>query len=182
MGGVATWCMQLVGNGAIILGDGSLGVQISYSAGYTILSFILPIVVLFIAFTAVGINEDVSFIRLGLGGTLAGLGVCGMHYLGQASITNYECTYDILNVVGAALVAVVASCAALCMFFVFRSSWSSAWWKRALCAIILATAVTGMHWTASVGTAYRWKEGSPLSDGSSKNALTIVVIVLVRTS
>jgi NO-binding membrane sensor protein with MHYT domain len=66
-----------------------------------------------------------------------------MHYLGQASTANYICIYDIGNILGAVLVAVVATTAALGTFFLWRSQWSTSQLKRAFCAAILALAVSG---------------------------------------
>jgi NO-binding membrane sensor protein with MHYT domain len=171
--------MHFIGNRAIVLGDGSIQLQIAYGAGLTSISFFLPIIVIFMAFAAVGANEEISFVRLGLGGTLAGLGICGMHYLGQASVTNYECIYYVSYVIGAAIIAIVAATTALGIFFVFRAAWNAAWWKRAICALILAGAVSGMHWLASVGTQYRMKQGAGATTNNSRNATTISVIVLV---
>ena len=179
MGGIGIWCMHFIGNRAIVLGDGSIQLQIAYDAGLTAVSFFLPIVVVFMAFAAVGANEEISFVRLGLGGTLAGLGVCGMHYLGQASVTNYDCIYYVSYVIGAAIIAIVAATAALGIFFVFRATWNAAWWKRAICAVILAGAVSGMHWLASIGTQYRLKKDVAVTTSNSRNATTISVIVLV---
>ena len=179
MGGIGIWCMHFIGNRAIVLGDGSIGFQVAYGAGLTAVSFFLPVVVLFLAFAAVGANEEISYIRLGLGGTLAGLGICGMHYLGQASVTNYDCIYFVSYVIGAAIIAIVAATAALGIFFVFRAAWNAAWWKRAVCAVILAGAVSGMHWVAAVGTQYRLKKDASATSNSSRNATTISVIVLV---
>ncbi|RDW60762.1 hypothetical protein BP6252_12145 [Coleophoma cylindrospora] len=179
MGGIAIWCMHFIGNRAIILGNGTQFIQIAYSAGYTALSFFLPILVLFLAFWAVGSNERVSLARVGLGGALAGLGIVGMHYLGQAGISNYDCIYDIAKVIGAGVIAVVASVGALTVFFIWRSSWETSWWKRAICAVGLAGAVSGMHWLASVGTAYRLKTvDNSTANNISRNATVIVVIVL----
>jgi NO-binding membrane sensor protein with MHYT domain len=180
MGGIAIWCMHFIGNRAIILAGGDARVQISYSPVFTAVSFFIPVIVLFLAFLAVGLNDKVSVFRIALGGALAGLGVCGMHYLGQAGISNYDCVYVIANVVGAAVIAVVASIVALGIFFMFRSTWASSWWKRALCAVILAGAVSGMHWLASIGTQYRLKSINPTASNSiSRNSTVIVVLVLV---
>lgn len=179
MGGIAIWCMHFIGNRAITLGNGAQSLQIAYSAGYTALSFFIPVIVLFLAFWAVGSNEKVSLARVGLGGALAGVGIVGMHYLGQAGISNYNCIYDVAKVIGAGVIAVVASVGALTVFFIWRSSWESSWWKRALCAVILAGAVSGMHWLASVGTAYRLKVAGSSTNNISRNATVIVVIVLV---
>lgn len=173
--------MHFIGNRAIILGDGSPELQISYNAALTAISFFLPIIVLFMAFAAVGAKEEISLVRLSLGGTLAGLGICGMHYLGQASVTNYDCIYYVAYVIGAAIIAVTAATAALGIFFVFRATWNAAWWKRGICALILAGAVSGMHWLASVGTQYRLKRNTSFTSNNSRNATTISVIILVSS-
>ena len=105
-----------------------------------------------------------------------------MHYLGQAGISNYDCLYNVGMVVGSAVIAVVASVTALLVFFVWRSTWETSWWKRAINAIVLAGAVSGMHWLASVGTQYRLREGSSKSSNNfSRNSTVIVVIVLVSS-
>jgi NO-binding membrane sensor protein with MHYT domain len=182
MGGIAIWCMHFISNRAIVLADGQTVIQIAYSPGFTTLSFFVPILVLLTAFTALGSDDRVSLVRVTIGGTLSGLAICGMHYLGQAGISNYISVYSIGNVVGSAVVAVVASIVALSVFFVLRAAWTNSWWKRAVCAIILAGAVFGMHWLASVGTQYRLKHVDPSSSHNfSRNSTVIVVIILVCT-
>jgi len=153
--------------------------QISYSAGFTALSFFVPIIVLLAAFVAIGSNTDVSWWRICLGGPLCGSAVCGMHYLGNASIQNYRCIYKPANVVGATVIAVAASTAALSMFFVFRAMWANSWWKRGVSGVILAGAVSGMHWCAAVGTQYILLEIPPDGMALSRNITVIVVICLV---
>ncbi|KAL3427705.1 Signaling protein YkoW [Phlyctema vagabunda] len=82
-------------------------------------------------------------------------------------------------VIGAGAIAVLASVGALTVFFIWRSSWETSWWKRAICAIILAGAVSGMHWLASVGTQYRLRMAKEsLVNNISRDATVIVVIVL----
>lgn len=181
MGAIAIWGMHYIGNRAIILGNGDPVLQVDYHPGFTAASFFVPIIVLLAAFFLVGSNEQISFLRLGLGGALAGLSICGMHYLGQAGISNYTCVYSIPNVVGAGVVAVVATISALTLFFVLRSTWANAWYKRGIAAVVLAGAVSGMHWLAEVGTQYSLKPDVPLVAGLSRNMIVIIVIVLVHT-
>ena len=183
MGGVAIWCMHFIGNRAVVLGDGSPKLQIAYNSGYTALSFFLPVLVLFPALLAASSHDQVRKLRVVLGGVLAGLAICGMHYLGQLGISNYVCAYQIPYVVGSVLVAILASVTALNIFFVLRAAWTNSWWKRALCAILLAGAVSGMHWLASVGTSYRLRGASrPRVESLTKRQTVIVVIVLVRVA
>jgi NO-binding membrane sensor protein with MHYT domain len=183
MGGIAIWCMHYISNRAIVLGDGQSVIHIAYSPGFTVLSFFVPILVLLTAFTTLGSGDRVGIVRVTVGGTLAGLAICGMHYLGQAGISNYTSVYRVENVVGSAIVAVAASIVALWVFFVLRTTWTNSWWKRALCAVILAGAVFGMHWLASLGTQYRLKKVDPsFPNEISRNSTVIVVIVLVSTT
>ncbi|KAI9761624.1 MAG: hypothetical protein M1840_001740 [Geoglossum simile] len=182
MGGIGIWCMHYVANRAIILPDASsTNGQISYSPGYTTLSFFVPIAVLFAAFSMLGTSETISKVRTGISGTLAGLAICGMHYLGQAGISNYNCSYRVPHVVGAAIIAVLASITALAVFFALRAAWTHSWWKRATCAIVLAGAVSGMHWTAALGTQYRFRSGTavPHLNLTAKQTVTMVIVFAI---
>ena len=102
-----------------------------------------------------------------------------MHYLGDASISNYSSEYSAGYVVGAAFIAIAASIVALAVFFVFRHAWANSWWKTLGSAVVLAGAVSGMHWCASMGTRYRLREGLSPGNAASINKSVIAVIVLV---
>ncbi|KAI1624758.1 hypothetical protein EDD37DRAFT_358336 [Exophiala viscosa] len=157
MGGIGIWGMHFVGNRAIVLDHGNPQRQIAYSSGPTAASFFLPIAVLLFAFYLLGNMSNKARHRyIAIAGVLTGAAVCGMHYMGQLGIANYDCTYQVQHVVGAAIIAVAASLIALSVFFTLRDKWIDHWWKRALCAGVLAVAVSGMHWTAAVGTVYHW--------------------------
>lgn len=103
-----------------------------------------------------------------------------MHYLGNASISNYRCDYAVAFVVGSVIIAVVASTVALFLFFVFQRSWTNSWWKRIGCAVVLAGAVSGMHWCGVMGTKYTLVHVNSTSDLSSRNTTVIVTSCLVR--
>ncbi|KAM3462833.1 hypothetical protein NHJ6243_003839 [Beauveria neobassiana] len=177
MGGIAIWSMHFIGNRALFIFDGQSDLQIAYSTGLTVASLFVPILVLLLAFLAVTNNDRVQWWKISLAGCLSGGAICGMHYLGNASISNYHCTYTAAYVVGAAIIAVSASTTALAVFFVFESSWKSAWWRRALCAAVLAGAVSGMHWCAAVGTQYVLL-GPRAGSGMSRDSTIIIVICL----
>lgn len=171
--------MHFIGNRAIVFGDGASEHQIYYSSGFTAVSFFLPIAVLMLAFYLIGANEKASFIHIGVAGTMTGTAVSGMHYVGQLGIANYNCQYDIPNVVGAATIAVFASLVALTVFFVLRASWTNSWWKRTLCALTLAVAVSGMHWTAAVGTSYVYRELDIEPETRLSSTQTVVVCTVL---
>jgi len=164
--------------------NGEPGVQISYSTGVTIASLFVPISVLVVAFFVVTGRSNTStrviWWRLFASGTLSGGAISGMHYLGNDSIKNYHCSYDPGFVVGSVIIAAVASTVALSLFFVFRSTWTNSWWKRTGCAIVLAGAVSGMHWCAVMGTKYTLVHvDTSISDLESRNTTVIVTACLV---
>lgn len=171
--------MHFIGNRAIVLGEGEADVQAMYNVAFTGTSFVLPVVVLLFAFYAVGVEEKAGYIRILIGGLLTGSSVCGMHYIGQLGISNYRCSYHVANVVGSAVIAIFSSTAALGIFFRWRASWTDSWWRRGICACLLAGAVSGMHWTAAVGTIYRDHRMIMKGTQLSRSQVVIVCTVLV---
>jgi NO-binding membrane sensor protein with MHYT domain len=81
MGGVAIWSMHYIGNRAIILYGDQKGLQLSYAAGFTVLSFFMPVLVLLLSYAIIGGVENPPIWRLLVGGTFGGAAICGMHYL-----------------------------------------------------------------------------------------------------
>ncbi|KAJ5893604.1 hypothetical protein N7495_005295 [Penicillium taxi] len=178
MGGIGIWCMHFIGNRAIVLGHGEKEMQVLYNVAFTGTSFVLPVVVLLAAFYTVGVEEKAGYIRILIGGVLTGSSVCGMHYVGQLGISNYKCSYKVANVVGSAIIAVFSSTTALGIFFRWRATWTNSWWRRGLCACLLAAAVSGMHWTAAVGTSY-WKSDNGVHHGTQLSRSQVVIICAV---
>lgn len=182
MGGCGIWSMHFIANRAVVLNHGVPEAQIMYSPGFTAFSVFLPIIVLLAAFYFLGgDNSKPRPLHLLLAAVLTGTAVCGMHYVGNAGIQNYHCTYDPAKVAGAAVIAVAASLVALSIFFRLRAAWTNSWWKRAACAVVLASAVCGMHWTAAVGTHYMGKGANSAGIGATGVQTVIVCAVLVST-
>ncbi|KAE8351526.1 hypothetical protein BDV28DRAFT_136887 [Aspergillus coremiiformis] len=179
MGGVGIWCMHFIGNRAIVLGSGESGIQILYSMTFTGVSFVLPVIVLLAAFYVIGTSEKAGYIRIITGGLLTGSSVCGMHYIGQLGIANYQCSYRSATVVGSAVIAVFASTTALSIFFRWRATWTDSWWRRGVCGCLLAAAVSGMHWTAAVGTSYRNLDESVKKGGQLSRTQTVIICAVM---
>lgn len=179
MGGVGIWCMHFIGNRAIVLGNGESDIQILYSVTFTGVSFVLPVIVLLAAFYAIGTSEKAGYIRIITGGVLTGCSVCGMHYIGQLGIANYQCSYRAANVAAAAIIAVFASTTALSIFFRWRATWTDSWWRRGICGCLLAAAVSGMHWTAAVGTSYRNHDPSVNKGGQLSRTQTVIICAVL---
>ena len=180
MGAVAIWAMHFIGNRAITMLEGQHHIQIQYSAGYTAGSFFLPICVVCIAFYLLSLSEKVNIIRILVVGFLTGAAVCGMHYLGQGGIANYYVSYEWPYVLGSAFIAVTAATVALGVFFYLKHSWAHNWWKRGLCAALLAASVSGMHWVATVGTIYRHRSEARKGGGLGRQDTVVIVLCLVR--
>jgi NO-binding membrane sensor protein with MHYT domain len=177
--------MHFVGNRAIVLGDGRKELQLYYNPGYTTLSVILPIVFLFFGFTVVEFRQPGQrffWPFLLVSGLIAGLAITGMHYIGNLGISNYILRNPPRYIIGAAAVAIFASITALALFFYFKERWINSLPRRMICASVLACAVSGMHWLATVGTTYTLvKEKSNVSN-QSRDSTLIVAIVIVRIS
>ncbi|KAI8332865.1 hypothetical protein BC941DRAFT_505014 [Chlamydoabsidia padenii] len=157
MGSVGIWSMHFIGNNSLTLlfPDHTQAYQLAYSGGYTFASLVVSVACMFISFSFVGVTEHVQVYRIFLSGILAGLGIVLMHYLGQFAIEYFHVIYKAPYVVGAAIIACTAVIAALWIFFKLREQWMNQWYKRLGCALIMALAVCGMHYTAMVGTTYR---------------------------
>lgn len=82
--------------------------------------------------------------------------------------------------IGSVLIAIAATNVALILFFKLRQKWDDAFWKRAGCALVLAGAVSGMHWTAATGTSYTLIQGT--EDMASVRWTAIVVAVIVHST
>lgn len=179
MGAVAIWSMHFIGNRAVVMAQGQSHQQIQYNPGFTAGSFFLPVCVVGIAFYFFSVSENVSILGTLVGGLLVGSAICGMHYMGQKGIANYIPSYSWGHVFGSAIIAVTAASVALGVFFYNRSTWTNSWWKRLSCASLLAVSVSGMHWVATVGTAYRVRTDKVAkTSGLSREATVVVVICL----
>ncbi|KAM0255438.1 hypothetical protein ACHAQJ_005738 [Trichoderma viride] len=179
MGGIAIWSMHFIGNRAIYMLHGEGAFQIAYSTALTVLSLLVPILVLVLAFLGVNGSSRIQWWRIVLAGLLSGGAICGMHYLADASISNYRGSYRLSYLIGSVVIAVLASTTALTLFFVFENTWSSAWWKRLGCAMVLAGAVSGMHWCAAVGTSYTLLHNTPGKGVSRKDAMVFVICLSI---
>ncbi|GAA3743680.1 MHYT domain-containing protein [Streptomyces tremellae] len=81
------------------------------------------------------------------GGTLTGLGIASMHYLGMAGLRlDGYVTYDTPTVIAAVAVAVAAGIASLCTTARHRGAFAGA-----AAAVCLGGAATGMHYLAMTG-------------------------------
>ena len=127
MGGVSIWCMHFIGNLAIEMDKGPPDLQIQYSTGFSVGSFLLPIFVLVIAFYFFGTSESVSMLGTTIGGVLTGVAVYGMHYMSQIGLANYATSYAIGCVFGSAVIAIFTNIVTIGIFFYMKATWTDSW-------------------------------------------------------
>ncbi|KAF1814551.1 hypothetical protein P152DRAFT_278803 [Eremomyces bilateralis CBS 781.70] len=177
---VAIWCMHFVGNRAIVLGDGNIDIQLHYNPGFSALSAFLPILFLFLGFKTVELRqpgERLFWPCLVIAGFVAGLSIMGMHYIGNFGINNYTLRNPPHFIIAADLIACFSCILALSLFFYFRERWINSISRRLLCACILACAVSGMHWVATIGTTYRFSQVQEM-EKIDRNIHLIIALVM----
>lgn len=162
LGGVAIFSMHFLGNRAIIVRGQYGSSQLRYAPAIVVASFVLPTVVIFMAFMVMGATDERSknrWLKLITGGTLGAGAVVGMHYCGQAAVDNFDVQFKPLFVTGSIVIALIATNAALVLFFILRSLWQDSWRRLFGLALLIAAAVTSMHFTAAAGTVYHYRTG-----------------------
>lgn len=182
MAAVGIWGMHFIGMHMSLRPVAGVNWYIKVDPGFTVLSLFVPIIALHAAFFIVDAAISFSFIRTTISGILTGLIVSLMHY--SASLkTNYAVSYSPTLVTISIVVACVASTVALTGFFKFRSQWEDSWWKRMICAFVLAAAVSGMHYIGVWGTSYKVKASTisgmseiSLLTGRQRNNILVIAI------
>ncbi|CBQ72505.1 conserved hypothetical protein [Sporisorium reilianum SRZ2] len=182
MAAVGIWGMHFIGMHMSLRPVAGVNWYIKVDPGFTVLSLFVPVIALHAAFFIVDAAVSFSIIRTTISGILTGLIVSLMHY--SASLkTNYAVSYSPTLVTISIVVACVAATVALTGFFKFRSQWEDSWWKRMLCAFILAAAVSGMHYIGVWGTSYKVKSSTisganeiSLLMGRQRNNVLVIAI------
>ncbi|KIR73688.1 hypothetical protein CNBG_9583 [Cryptococcus deuterogattii R265] len=157
---------------------------IRFNDGMTAMSLLVPMVATALSFWVIGSELEFSIWRVLLAGGIMGLTVGLMHYSASFKLPYLTVSYTAVTVVFALILAVVAATVALFLFFRLRTQWQDSWWKRGLCALMLATAVCGMHYLGLGGASYYtkpkidWRE---LTKSSQSVRLAIGISVMCAT-
>ncbi|SFS53709.1 EAL domain-containing protein [Paenibacillus sp. BC26] len=132
--GVGIWSMHFIAMLAVHLPTG-----VTYDFVTVLVSIGVSIVGAFIGF-GIASHSGRGTLRLIVGGTIMGLAITGMHYIGMYALTGLTVTYNPYIFSLSILIAVLASIVAL--LFSFRRN--NHYW---LSGFIMGIAVTGMHYT-----------------------------------
>ena len=180
--GLGVWAMHFIGMLAY-----ELPIPVAYDLGITLVSLVFPI-----AFSVMAIWL-VSRARLSrehwlAGGFIMGMGIVAMHYTGMAAMRMQPAIrYEPALLATSMLIAIAASLAALWLCFTLRTgSGRQATLLRPIAAVVMAFAITGMHYTGMA--AARFSADSVclavdiLSIDSDVLAFSIAVVVMLITA
>lgn len=151
-GGCAIWAMHFTGMQAY-----RMDFAVSYDVSTTLLSLALPVLLAGIGFL-VAYKWQNSIIAWLAAGSVFGLGVAAMHYLGmQALRTEAMMHHDSVLVAVSVGTAVVAATAALHIVVHWRGA------LRLVSPLIMGLAVCGMHYTGMAAMEFM-----PMADGAGQ--------------
>jgi diguanylate cyclase len=141
--GMGIWSMHFIGMIAF-----SLPIAVGYDLSITAVSLVLAVSVSFIAL-ATASRGTLSRTRLFTAGAVMGIGVAAMHYTGMRAMDmSPPITYTPWEMALSVVIAIVASIAALWLAFTLRTAeQENLVIKRLGAAMIMALAITGMHYT-----------------------------------
>lgn len=178
MGAVAIWATHYIAERAIVMAYGAEHHQVLHRPSLTITSFFLSIVIAGTSFYCSSLAKGFHWAQTVLGGLLMGTAVSGTNYFDQYGIINYSYTNSVRHVIGAVLIAMSASTAALGFSSYTTSVWISTWSKRLACTPILVASVSGMHWIAAAGTRYEYKRTlKPFGLANGETAIMVACLV-----
>ncbi len=173
--GLGIWSMHFIGMLAF-----RLPIPLGYALGLTTVSLLAAMASSIFALWLVS-QPTLPHGRLALGALLMGSGIAAMHYLGMAALhmqpgIDYHPGWVALSL----LIAVVASWTALFIAFRLRSSYRRLR-DRAAPALVLGTAIVGMHYTGMA--AARFPAGSicGAAGGEGLQAQWLALVVLALT-
>lgn len=139
--GSGIWSMHFVGMLAM-----HMNMNVRYDVFLTIMSMLVSVVSSFIAFY-ITMPKNINWFKIAIGGFIMGSGIVTMHYTGmEAMVMHAEISYDPGIWVLSAIIALVASYAALLLFLRFRNHPKSSFLKWGS-AVVMGFAVCGMHYT-----------------------------------
>ncbi len=166
--GSGIWTMHFIA----MMGFTVKEAPVSYEPSLTFASLGVAIVMVGIGVFIVGYRGP-TVMALFTGGTITGLGVASMHYLGMAAMRlRGSLQYDTLTVATSVVIAVVAATAALwCAAQVRGFLWSLG------ASLIMGLAVSGMHYTGMAALSVHLHGTSGAVDGDSPAQLLAPMMV-----
>ncbi|GAA2428565.1 MHYT domain-containing protein [Streptomyces glaucus] len=166
--GSGIWTMHFIA----MMGFTVRGVPIHYDRAMTFASLAVAIVMVGIGVFMVG-YRGARGTALFTGGTITGLGIASMHYLGMAGMRlDGKLEYDTLTVATSVLIAVAAATAALWAAGQARGFlWSVG------ASLVMGLAVSGMHYTGMAALTVHLHGAAAPASGESVAALLAPMLI-----
>ena len=172
IGTTGIWVMHFIA----MLGYTISGQAITYNVPVTILSMLIAVSVVAVGLFIVGFGRDGDWRRLLLGGSIIGVGVAGMHYMGMYAMRMPDdMEWNPALVILSLIIAMVAGTAAL--WCAARLRGTSATFVASL---IMGVAVSGMHYTGMAALSVRPVVGggmAAMGTGASATAFLLPLIL-----
>lgn len=155
---------------------------VRFNPGFTVLSLFVPLIALAVAFYFLDMSVFTAW-RACVSGILSGGAIGLMHYSASFQ-ANLNVTYTPAQTVVSIIIAMLAATVALTLFFRFKSHWNDAWYKRVICAGVLAVSVAGMHYVGVWGTSFTLRPSqvndmSALLDNNNNTTAIAISIMCV---
>jgi len=172
IGTTGIWVMHFIA----MLGYTISGQAITYNVPVTILSMLIAVVVVAVGLLIVGFGRDGDWRRLLLGGSIIGVGVAGMHYMGMYAMRMPDIMeWNPALVILSLIIAMVAGTAALWCAARLRGTWATF-----IASLIMGVAVSGMHYTGMAALSVRSAVGggmAAMGTGASATAFLLPLIL-----
>ncbi|MEV6328078.1 MHYT domain-containing protein [Streptomyces sp. NPDC051909] len=166
--GTGIWTMHFIA----MMGFSVRQAPISYDRPITFASLGVAILMVGIGIFIVG-YRGATTLTLVTGGTITGLGVATMHYLGMAGMRLHgEIGYDTLTVALSVVIAVVAATAALWAAVSVHGFLASLG-----ASVVMGLAVSGMHYTAMAAVDVRLHGTAAPGSGDSATSLLLPMLI-----
>jgi NO-binding membrane sensor protein with MHYT domain len=161
-----------------MLGFAIPGDTIRYNVPMTILSMVIAVIVVGIGVFIVGFSRGTGNGPLLLGGTIMGLGVASMHYLGMGAVrVQASLSYNSALVAASVIIAVIAGTAALWMALRLDSVWSTF-----IASLIAGVAVNGMHYTGMAAVQAQAAPGLVVNTADTAGATAFLLPLILGLS
>lgn len=166
--GSGIWTMHFIAMAGFSVEE----VPVGYDKPVTFASLAVAIVMVGIGIFLVG-YRGATRMALVTGGTITGLGVASMHYLGMAGMRlDGQFEYDTLTVSLSVVIAVVASTAAL-----WAAVSSHGFLLSLGAAVVMGVAVSGMHYTAMAALRVHLHPAAGHAPGDPATALLVPMLI-----
>ena len=174
IGTTGIWVMHFIA----MLGFAIPGETIRYNVPMTILSMVIAVIVVGIGVFIVGFSRRAGNGPLVLGGTILGVGVASMHYLGMGAVrVDASLSFNPGLVAASVIIAVIAGTAALWMALRLDSVWSTF-----IASLVAGVAVNGMHYTGMAAVQAHAAPGLIVNTADTASATAFLLPLILGLS